>query len=264
MNSSRCIRSVPLALLLSTGLLLASCSSGDDDTSTTTTSPGATEVADSTTVVTTSTVAPPDSSVPATPTTTAPAVTTTTAAQPSGSPTWDEIANADIPAMCMHPASTLVDGVDPNVPANLGEFELRRTLPDGSPGVVTEVPSDAGPLTAVAATCNAGGTAWPDPVVFFGPGGTYVASTMFAESSIEEGPDGERIGTSWEARWNAAGLTYPGRTGLRSLALDGDDLVAVVTAGAEGDGACCPSAEATVRVRVEGGSVELVSVEKTG
>lgn len=73
------------------------------------------------------------SSAPVTTTTIAPApVTTTTPA--GGAPSWDQIRNARIPALCQHAPTSLVDGKDVTLGADEGSYELLRTLDHGISG----------------------------------------------------------------------------------------------------------------------------------
>jgi pimeloyl-ACP methyl ester carboxylesterase len=163
-------------------------------------------------------------------------------------PGWDEIKGASIPAMCRHDATTLVDGEAGSLGDTEGVFELWRTLPDGTPSMVSPVPSEAGPLTAVVAHCNAGGVAWPNPVLFFAPGGEFHAAT-----DLFTGFD-----------WEAEGLWGPGRDGVSAITLDGDEVVVTTSALTEDDPECCASTTATVRLGVGGGEVKAISITAQG
>ncbi|MBX3313035.1 MAG: hypothetical protein KF906_01845 [Actinobacteria bacterium] len=182
--------------------------------------------------------------------------------QSSPSATWEQVASAEIPALCRHEPSVLVEGVDRNIDPDMGDFRLLRTLLDsGAPALLADVPSDVGPLTAVVAMCSAGGVPWPNPVLFFDADGIYVASTFLNEASAVD--DEADSSSDWSAAWEQAGLQYVGRDGIRAMRLEGDVVAFDVVALVDGDAECCPSATATVSVRVSGGRVELVSVEAT-
>lgn len=161
------------------------------------------------------------------------------------SPTWDEIKDAEIPSMCEHEPTTLVDGEDVTTPPELGGFTMVQVLENGSTGMVTDVPSDAGPLTAVIVNCSAGGVGWPDQVMFFGPGGTYVTHVAL-----------------WEGDWEGSGLASAGRNGAEGIFVDGDEVDVYTTALLPDDIECCASSYAHVRIRVDGTEARVVSVEE--
>lgn len=231
-------------------LLLSTCgtngSSGDSSSPTTSAVVATTELATTT--------------VPASSTSTTSATTTTTVPAPT-SPTFDELEGASIPGMCTHESTTLVDGKDPNLEPQDGVFELQSTLRrDGSSGTVEGIPSEAGPLTAIVATCNAGGVSWPNPVLFFAPGGEFYAATFL------DGPDGTggTLTSEWDAQWEAAGAVAPARDGIISIERAGDAVTVVLDAEMAGDASCCPSGRVTVTVRPVDGTIELVDIALAG
>lgn len=179
----------------------------------------------------------------------------------SESPGWDEIKNAEIPAVCDHPATRLVDGIDTSIPEGNGVFRLVPER-DGETFLRRGLESPDGPLTAVVAECNLGGVAWPHSIFFFGEGGRYVASTMLHGPTMAD--DAPEIGTrdEWDADWEGSGLRGAARTGIEAVAVDGDHLLVRVLALAPNDAECCASAMAEVRVRIEGGRVHLVSIDR--
>lgn len=158
-------------------------------------------------------------------------------------PTWDEIKNASIPAMCTHPPTTLVEGRDVTLAESQGHFSLQRTLRNGQPGLVTGVPSEAGPLTAVVVSCNAGGVGWPNQVMFFSEGGVYYAHTDFLD-----------------ADWKSAGLIAPGRDGISGIWLRGSEVEIYTSAEHQSDPSCCPTGSALVRMRAENGTIRITSL----
>lgn len=171
---------------------------------------------------------------------------------------WDVIANAVIPAMCSHEPTRLEDGVDRSIEPGQGVFELLQTLNDGGgPAVAEGLRGPDGPLTAVVATCNAGGVGWPNPILFFDRRGGYYGSTDLYASTSE---DGVASADAWEAEWSAIGLSVPARDGVRSVTADGDSLVVEVAAERPTDASCCPSAVVEVIVRPMPDGVDLVSI----
>lgn len=162
-------------------------------------------------------------------------------------PTWDQIKNASIPAMCSHPPTTLVDGKDVTVGASDGYFELLRTLSNGEPGFVTGVPSaDAGPLTAVVVSCNAGGVGWPNSIMFFSNGGKY-----YGYSDLYEGVD-----------WEGQGMNAPGRDGVMGMWLKGAEVEVYTSAETGNDASCCPSTAALLRLRPGNGRIVVTSLKE--
>jgi len=248
------------ALVFSAGVLVAvatGCGS-DDDTAASTTS---TEAAPTTTAADTTTTADDTTTTTTEPsgsTTTTDDVTTTT--EVAAGPTLEEIKGASIPALCLHPPTTLVDGEDTTLAPNQGVFELLDALPSGEPAYVEGVPSDAGALTVIVARCNAGGVSWPNAVLFFSSGGTYYGGTFLQAPTAED--EAPATG-SWEGAWDRVGGTGPGRDNVSTLALDGDAVVLTTTVGLADDGACCPSGEATVRLRPAGGLIEVDDITRT-
>lgn len=240
------------ALIIAAGLLVSGCGSGDDaarttDTGaadTTTTAPATTEPA----TTTTSTTTAPATTEPTTTTTSTTAPTTTappTTAPPASAPTWDEIKGAEIPSLCGHPPTTLVEGRHTGIAENMGIFELLQQLPNGGPALVPGVPSpDAGPLTAVVADCNQGGVAWPHLLVLFAAGGEYYASTDL-----------------FEADWASVGLYGPGRSGITEMSIDGEGLILLVAAERQGDASCCPTGSGTVSVAARDRAAVVTGVQ---
>lgn len=202
---------------------------------------------------------PATSPNPTAPATTQPALT---------APTWDEFKNASIPGQCTHPPTTLVDGKDPSLVNEPGKpdpgiYELLQTLNNpnassSSPGYLQGLPSDdAGPLTVVVVSCNAGGVGWPNDIVAFRPGGTY-----YDEVSLMGHMSGD-IGTlSYDADslWPAAGLEGPARDGIWKITLQGDVLDVYTGASVDGDYGCCASSFAVVKISAGGGKLHIDSV----
>lgn len=185
------------------------------------------------------------------------------APDPPVGPTWDEFKDAEIPAMCGHAPTRLVDGVDHNLGPTEGFFELLPVSGDGVPLIAEGLISPDGVLTAVAASCSAGGVGWPNPILFFGEGGRFVASTLLDGVSASETIERPWSDSSWSDDWSAAGAFAPGRSGVRSITVAGDELVVVATAEVTGDSPAAPSGMVEVRIRVEDGLVHLVDIRRT-
>ena len=144
---------------------------------------------------------------------------------PVTSPSYQQLANARVPSLCGHPATTLVNGQNLAIPAGQGTFQLLRTLSDGESAIVRGVPSrDGGSLTAIVAECNAGGVGFPSDLVLFGAG-----PKVYAESFLDS------------TKWAALGLAGPARDGITSLRLVGRELEINVDALTPDDPECCPS-----------------------
>ena len=155
-------------------------------------------------------------------------------------PSWDELKHASIPEQCGHPATQLVDGKDQSLGPNDGYFELTPSLYSGKTGILQGVPSsDAGPLTAVVVSCNGGGVGWPNSVMFFSSGGQY-----YGVGDLYEG-----LG------WEAQGMSGPGREGIISISLSGDQVQVYTSATTLQDPECCPSTAAVLSLRASGGRI---------
>lgn len=154
-------------------------------------------------------------------------------------PTWDEIKGASIPGLCTHPPTTLVDGKDVTLGEYDGYLELLQTLPNGSPAMITVPSNDAGPLTAVVVSCNAGGVGWPDSIAFFEPSGDFYGyHDLFTDLD-----------------WESEGMSGPGRNGVGYLAVDGSTLSVSTSATYPSDADCCPSTGASVQLVPRDGTV---------
>lgn len=164
-------------------------------------------------------------------------------------PDWESIKGASIPSECSNPPTTLVDGKNVTLAPNEGIFELLQVLENSEPGLVQGVPSDdAGPLTAVVVRCNAGGTGWPDSVIFFSAGGKHYGTSYLY--GVSEG----------EPNWEDLDLRGPGRDGVRRIRLKDGELEVLTLAENETDASCCPSTAAIVRLRATGGKILITSI----
>ncbi|MFN0091650.1 MAG: hypothetical protein ACKVWR_15485 [Acidimicrobiales bacterium] len=164
---------------------------------------------------------------------------TTPAAGPGGGesapsaagPTWEQVKDAEIPGLCTHPPTRLVDGQDVSLGPLEGRFRLLTTLADGGPAWTPDLRSRAGEaVTAVVAECDAGGAPWPHLVLYFDQAGRYRASTAFEEYD-----------------WAALGLAGPARNGVTRVAAAADGRLEVdLLAERPGDASCCPSGAASL------------------
>lgn len=160
--------------------------------------------------------------------------------QSASAPTYAQIANSSIPSLCGHPATRLVNGEHTEITMPYAYLRLVETLGPTQPGVLRGVPSDQGPLTAVVATCNQGGVAWPSLLMFFASGGRYVTSTFLDEFD-----------------WPSLGMSGAGRDGIMSMGIAGDGIWVSLFATLPEDAECCPSGEATLSMQVHGGRVTI-------
>ena len=164
---------------------------------------------------------------------------------PSLEHAWSMVKDADIPSLCEHPPSVLHNGRDLNIPDGAGRFELNRRLRSGWPAIVTNVPSDAGPLVAVVATCDAGGVSWPNQIVFFSSTGSFYASTdLFGSAS-----------NAHDSLWDTEGLDGPARDGVVTMTAGGAGVGVEVLAESPNGASCCPHGAATVTFHPAGGRI---------
>lgn len=84
-----------------------------------------------------------------------------------------DLANAPVPASCEHPAGNLRDFSLPNVPSGDGGGSLVHEASQGAPTPLTvDLDGDGRQEILAVYQCNAGGVAWPDQVLVYGPGPT--------------------------------------------------------------------------------------------
>lgn len=166
-----------------------------------------------------------------------------TATPVGGAPKWEEIARAAIPALCSHAPATLVNGKNQQIGSEAGSYELRRELPGGQPGMVDGLASaDAGLLTAVVASCNAGGVGKPSRIELFSSGGRYYAGTDLTEID-----------------WAGIGLNRPADDGVSRIFTNGKLLT--VDLGAIAGDDCKDCAPTPVAVTLRAGTHRLTVVD---
>lgn len=97
----------------------------------------------------------------------------------------DDLESAPVPSACEHPAGTLVDGNLPLIPDYLGGVFLSRDA-DGVPIHLETHLTGKGSEYLALLDCSAGGVAWPQVVVLYGPGPTLLGSIDLRD--VEPGP----------------------------------------------------------------------------
>jgi hypothetical protein len=162
-------------------------------------------------------------------------------------PSFEALLSSRIPAMCEHEPTRLVDGEDVEVDSLHGLFELQRKLRDGGRSWVQLPQTPEGPLTAVVATCNAGGVGWQNPILFFGPGGHYKFHTFM-----------------YDYDYASLGLDAPMRDGVRAISADGSRLIVDLNMYKLGEGGCCFTGYAIVALEPRDGEVRVVDVLEHG
>jgi len=170
---------------------------------------------------------------------------------PTAPPTWEEVSGAAIPSICGdQPPTTLVKGKSTAIPDRMnGAFELLETLENGQPGVLEGIPSnDAGMLTAVVASCDMGGVAWPNAIVFFSSGPEFYASTFLEDVDSDA------------TQWPVPGLYEAAREGVNSVSLVGEQLEVFLYVTGPGDAACCSSYAALAYLSAHDKQVSVVKV----
>ncbi len=111
--------------------------------------------------------------------------------------------SAPVPATCNHPAGLLVNGSQPGIPENEGSTEFAWL---GSPDaertelVFGGLEGNGRRDAATVLACDAGGVAWPEIVVFYGPGPTLLGAFDLGTISVGGSQPGENA--------NVYGLTY--------------------------------------------------------
>lgn len=165
----------------------------------------------------------------------------------SGAPPLGVLLSAEIPSLCRHEPARLVDGKDVSLDEYDGYFELQRELRNGSRSWVQLPETPEGPLTAVVATCSAGGVGWPDPILFFGPGGRYRFHTFVDDVD-----------------WEDFGMWAPARNGVAGISADGARLVVDLDMYKSDEDGCCYSGYAIVAIEPSGDAAGVAEVLEHG
>jgi len=91
---------------------------------------------------------------------------------------------APVPSLCGHPAGTLVDGRLPGIPPGEGVVWIfvdeSGRIPAGRVAY-GDLGPDVGNGAAVAVYCDRGGASWPEAVVLYGPGPTYLGHVVLSD-----------------------------------------------------------------------------------
>jgi hypothetical protein len=147
--------------------------------------------------------------------------------------TLDELMSAEIPSICEHEPTRLVEGRDIEVDEEHGYFQLMRELREGGSSWATLPATAVGPVTAVAGSCNAGGVGWPDPLLFFDQQGRYLFHSFLDEFN-----------------WEDYGMVGPVRNGIRNVTASDGRFIVELSVLRPGDAECCASGYATVAVEI--------------
>ena len=118
----------------------------------------------------------------------------------------DDLLTAPVPALCRHAAGRLHDGALPIADPGAGYGRLAFGEPGLGP-VLTDLTGDGDRDAAVVFRCSAGGVAWPDTVLFYGPGATLLGaadlSTVTNDVDVEHATvssiaaDGTDVAVRW-------------------------------------------------------------------
>lgn len=145
---------------------------------------------------------------------------------------------APVPSLCGHPAGTLVDGSLPGIAERDGHVSISR--PDAEiPAdrvVFGDVDGDGTVEAAVVVSCSRGGVPWPEIVVVYGPGPTYLGHVDLGDQ----------------------GRDRPHVASLRMV--DGRVEAQIVGFVGPGDGACCGRVDAVAQIVLTDGEAELASI----
>ncbi|GAB3364437.1 hypothetical protein [Modestobacter lapidis] len=93
-----------------------------------------------------------------------------------------ELQTAPVPSLCEHPAGRLIDGSLPGLGPTDGYVDL-QVPPDP---VLADLTGDGAGDAAAVVGCSAGGVAWPDTVVLWGPGPTLLGSVDMSSVTPDE------------------------------------------------------------------------------
>lgn len=188
-NGSVLRRGAPLVAMLGCAVALAGCAGGA----------GASSASSSTVTITVAPTAPltyNPSAGASQPKSTAGAVTVA-----------DVRGSAQVPAYCDMPAQTLVNGVtsDKYKPRE-GWLKVDAPAP-----VLADLDSDGSQELVARYLCTAGGVAWPEVLVIYGPGGTLKGSVELGEYGQQEHaevlswqPSGQAVELRWRSYEGAA------------------------------------------------------------
>ena len=188
-NGSVLRRGAPLVAMLGCAVALTGCAGGA----------GASSASSSTVTVTVAPTAPltyNPSAGASQPKSTAGAVTVA-----------DVRGSAQVPAYCDMPAQTLVNGVTSD------KYKPREgwlKVDDPAP-VLADLDSDGSQELVARYLCTAGGVAWPEVLVIYGPGGTLKGSVELGEYGQQEHaevlswqPSGQAVELRWRSYEGAA------------------------------------------------------------
>ena len=188
-NGSVLRRGAPLVAMVGCALALAGCAGGD----------AASSATSSTVTVTVA---------PSAPLTYHPSSAASQPKSTSGAVTVADVrGSAQVPAYCRMPAQTLTNGVTSD------KYKPREgwlKVDDPAP-VLADLDSDGSQELVARYLCTAGGVAWPEVLVIYGPGGTLKGSLELGEYGQQEHaevlswqPSGQAVELRWRSYEGAA------------------------------------------------------------
>lgn len=183
-------RGAPLVAMVGCALALAGCAGGD----------AASSATSSTVTVTVA---------PSAPLTYNPSSAASQPKSTSGAVTVADVrGSAQVPAYCRMPAQTLTNGVTSD------KYKPREgwlKVDDPAP-VLADLDSDGSQELVARYLCTAGGVAWPEVLVIYGPGGTLKGSLELGEYGQQEHAEV----LSWQASGQAVELRWRSYEGAAS------------------------------------------------
>lgn len=145
---------------------------------------------------------------------------------------------APAPSLCEHAAGTLFDGALPGIAEPDGHVSIGR--PEGSIPtdrvVYGDLDGDGEREAAVVVSCSRGGVPWPESIVVYGPGPTYLGHVDLGDLGRER----------------------PHVDSLRVA--DGRVEARIVGFVGPGDGACCGRIDAVAQIALTDGDVDLAEI----
>ena len=154
--------------------------------------------------------------------------------------TQADLLAAAVPSLCGHPAGTLVDGMLPGIPEGDGVVwvfvDESGRIPAGRVAY-GQIGQEPGVGAAVAVYCDKGGVGWPEAVVLYGPGPTYLGHVVLSDLA-------------------------PGRQSVESLSISrGVVHVRFLDTYAPAEVGCCGRVDGTVELSLVDGELQVRNLE---
>ncbi|MEO6469247.1 MAG: hypothetical protein ABIP21_09105 [Acidimicrobiia bacterium] len=89
-----------------------------------------------------------------------------------------QLVSAPVPSLCEHPAGQLVDGSLPGIPEIDGSVSIEMVDP---PPMITDLNDDGTDELVAVANCNRGGVGWPNSLLVYGSGLTFLDEFKLAD-----------------------------------------------------------------------------------